>query len=129
MTSITVETPELDLVPVQPGPGWKVTHHRLFAASPDDADKVVVKGGKVTVWDLCFLEDLFQATNDSKGLLLDVGWYPHADPTGSFRLVVVPRHTDRPAGRSPFAWDSPTIELCTRSLDEVVHKLRDVLAS
>src|SRR5437870_2757507 len=84
-----VETPGLEKASIQAGNEWQITHHRLFNVSPEDADKVEVKGGGVTVWDLCFLEDLLQVVNPSKGLLLDVGWYPHADPAGAFRLVVV----------------------------------------
>lgn len=111
------------------GPEWQVTHHRLFAVSPDEADKVPVQGGKVTVWDLCFLEDLFQATNQSKGLLLDVGWYPHADPTGSFRLVVVRQVNGEQSNRPPYDWNNPVVDLRTRSLSEVLQKIREVLAS
>jgi hypothetical protein len=128
MSFIKIETPDLEKAPIQTNPEWKITYHRLFRVSPEDADKVKVVGEGVTVWDLCFLEDLLQGVNHVKGLLLDVGWYPHADPSGSFRLLVVSLLPEIHQGRrSPYDWKKPIIDLRTRSIDELLVKIHEVV--
>lgn len=78
----------------------------------------------MTIWDVCFLEDLLQVENDSKGLLLDVGWYPHADPTGSFRLHVVRLLPESQRERtSPYDWANPIVDEQTRSIDDLLTEI------
>jgi hypothetical protein len=61
-----IETPGLELVSIKARPEWVITCHRLFNVSPENADKVEVKGARVTVWDLCFFQDLLQIVNASR---------------------------------------------------------------
>jgi hypothetical protein len=44
MTFKKVETPGLEKASIPVSPEWKITHHRLFHVSPDDADNVKVVG-------------------------------------------------------------------------------------
>ena len=122
-----VETPGVEIVPISTGGGWRITQGRLFDVDPENADKVEVKGAGFSVWDLCFTEDLLQAVNRDEGLLLDVGWYPPADPSGEYRLVTV-RVGGDPNGRPPYDWDNPVAELRTRSLAELLRRIRWIVS-
>lgn len=63
---------------------------------------------QVRLW---FVEDVFQYQVRS-GRIIDVGWYPSADRSGTFKCVVI-------AEASPEAWDAPLQEFQTRSTAEV----------
>ncbi|HEY8503914.1 MAG TPA: hypothetical protein VIL46_04990 [Gemmataceae bacterium] len=124
-----VETPGVELVTIPTGPNWKITHHRLFNVSPDNAEKVEVKGARVTIWDLCFVQDILQITNTRKGLLLDVGWYPHADPSGTYCLRLIRVYDGGAKGRDSYDWQNPVVDFETRSLNELIHKIQELIAS
>jgi hypothetical protein len=125
-----VVTPGVELLTLPAtGPAWRVTHHRLFDVSPDNADKIEVQGARVTIWDLCFPEDLLQIVNDRKGLLLDVGWYPHADPSGSYCLRLIRVHDGGAKGADSYDWQHPVVDFETRSLAEILQKIQELAAS
>ncbi len=122
MSPMKIETPGLEKASIPVSPEWKITHHRLFNVSPDEAENVKVIGKGVTIWNVCFLEDLLQVANDSKGLLLDVGWYPHADPKGSYRLLVIRLlHDGQKGQRSLYDWANPMVDEQTRSLNDLLR--------
>ncbi len=131
MTINKIETPGLEQATIIVGKGWKITYHRLFHLSPAEAESVVVKGKGVSIWDLCFLEDLLQIENTDKGLFLDVGWFPHADPSGTFRLVVVRLHGEegKKSSRSPYDWENLVLDFETRSVAELLAKIHQVIAT
>lgn len=122
-----VETPGLELVSIKTRPEWEIEYHRLFNISPENADKVEVNGARVTVWDLCFLQDLLQIVNASEGLLLDVGWYPHADPSGTFCLRVIRVYEEGKKGRDFYDWQHPVAEFETRCLDELLAEIHRIV--
>lgn len=124
-----VETPDLRLATITTGPEWEITFHRLFYVSPDDADKVVVVGAGVSVWDICFLEDLLHILNSSKNLLLDVGWTPHADPAGTYRLRLVRLNEEGNDSRSPYDWQHPVIDVRTRSIDQLLNEIEKLVSA
>lgn len=64
-------------------------------------------------------EDLLQVKHKDIDIILDVGWYPEASPTGQFKLVVI-RGTD---------WTNPLVQLQTRSLDEIVMCIEENLTN
>lgn len=106
---------------------WRIVYHRLFCVSPDQTPDLDPPVEGFTVWDFYFLQDLFQAENVTLGLLVDVGWYPHADPKGSYRLIVVPKLaiTDPRTPRSHHVdWRNPLKEFTTRSLEELQQELK-----
>jgi len=80
---------EIPLVDFLKATGWFVSLHKLYYLSPNDANQVEGIQTDVTVWDTIFVQDLFEAVNDDKLLLLDVGWYPDGDVNGQFRLELV----------------------------------------
>jgi hypothetical protein len=127
MKYVEIETPGLERASITAGPGWKITYHQLFHLSPEQADKVVVIGKGATIWHLCFSEDLFQAINDKKGLILDVGWYPECDPSGHFRLRVVRAlEFDKRTGKLDWDWMNPIVDVLTRSFDEINGKIHEI---
>lgn len=62
-------------------------------------------------------EDVLQFTDEVRGYLVDVGWYPGCDPSGSYQLLLL-------KGQD---WDNPLLEFSTRDKDELVAKLESVL--
>jgi len=129
MEGLKIETPGVEKASIKTSDGWQITHHRLFNVSPDEAPKVEVRGGKVSIWHLCFIEDLLQIVNRGRGLLLDVGWYPGSDPSGSFRLTVIQeKKPGIKTDRSPYDWEHPQIDYKTRSLDQLLGKIHELVA-
>lgn len=127
MVDIKVETLALELASITTSPEWQITYHRLFNVSPENAGQVEAKRDGFTVWDLCFSQDLLQIVNVSKGLLLDVGWYPHADPLGTFGLQVIRVYDEGKKGRDSYDWQNPVIEFETRSLDELLAEIHRIV--
>ena len=61
--------------------GWRVEYHQFFALEPTLE--------QVEGHELWFKEDMYQACNEHRSRLLDLGWYPEGDyAAGSFRLVL-----------------------------------------
>lgn len=127
MELMKVETPALEKASIKTSGAWRIAHHRLFHISPEDADKVEVKGKGWTVWNLCFLEDLLQIINLTKGLLLDVGWYPDSDPSGRYRLLVIRVYGAGRRGRDSYDWQNPVFNFETRSLDELLAEVHRIV--
>lgn len=85
-------------------------------------DIVTKHGGKIVFDDLSVLdekkkiadqiddlkEDLFQATF-SNDRILDIGWYPSFEPTGSFHIKLVFEHD----------WDNPIFSDTARSFEKL----------
>ena len=62
-------------------------------------------------------QDLMQLKQQRTDLLVDIGWYPDDDPSGTFVLVVI-------VGEN---WEQPVLRLTTRKLGELVEKLEAIL--
>lgn len=62
----------------------------------------------------CLNEDLLQAKNGS--YLVDIGWYPEADPKGKLRLRLI----------EDFDWQRPLAEYGDRDFDELEKHLREI---
>jgi hypothetical protein len=124
---ISVQTPGVNSVVFREQPGWIVRHNRLFDISPDQALTAVVIGGNISIWALCFTEDLLQAENEGKGLILDVGWYPEADPNGCYKLKVI--HFDAQDRENPegYDWENPAFSFKTRSLAELLTTIQQFM--
>ncbi|TYP73979.1 hypothetical protein [Paenibacillus methanolicus] len=60
-----------------------------------------------------FTEDLLQLCHTKYDILLDVGWYPEADPTGHYGLELI-------KGRD---WQSPLVSFGTNDKAEIVEKI------
>ena len=53
---------------------------------------------------------------------------PHADPSGSYRLLVVPLRSDKKGRRGPYDWANPVVDVQTRSLDLLLQKIHQHFA-
>lgn len=118
-----MDVSNLKLVELPATENWEIRHHRLYDLSPYDASAVTGFRKGWTIWHTHFDEDLFLAVNSTKGELVDVGWYPDADPNGNFRLVLLNYDRKEEVGD----WDNPLIDLVTRSIDTIRAKLRETL--
>ncbi|MCZ2341091.1 MAG: hypothetical protein LC104_04750 [Bacteroidales bacterium] len=117
MSTESTITPKLLDLPAMAG--WKVEHHRLFDLDPTLPDilQVDLPPG-FTVWDLYFGQDLLLLEHTLQPRLIDVGWYPHADPEGSFRTRLIGGE-DALGADKRYNWNSPVVEYRTRSIREL----------
>lgn len=102
---------------------WVVEYHRWFKLNPEDAGGYDCGVEGFNAWDLMFTETLFQAKNHVAGLVLDVGWYPHADPSGCYVVCIV--RVDSSSGQTD--WQSPVMTYETRVLNEAVNMVQNSL--
>lgn len=93
------------LQPLRISPGWKVEYN-MFSEYDPDTD------GSEYAYEL--YEDLLQLSNND--LLLDLGWYPHGDINGSYKLYLVDETKE-----SPF--ESPLEVFVSKSKQEVIKKI------
>jgi hypothetical protein len=100
---------------------WKITFHELYNIHPSEADSIQGFPMDVSIWHTYFGQDLLQIRNDKAGLLLDVGWYPHADPSGRFGLKLIKRVQEN------WLWESPIESVATRDLDSLVSAITQLL--
>jgi hypothetical protein len=117
------KTGNVPVVPIALPAGWEILRNTLRDLDPTSADQVTVNVG--TVWQMMFHEDLLWAVNRNRSLVLDVGWYPDSDPTGSYfvdlRKLVSPSIPDSPRdGRHATVLGGFIERFETRSLAEVV---------
>jgi hypothetical protein len=114
----------IELVEV-PNTRWTVTLSKLYDLSPDTAEEVIGLPDGVTIWDTHFVEDLFQAEDSTSNHLLDIGWYPGGEADGHFRLVLITKD----AGESEYNWRQPVFQYETRSVDQLVTKLKNIMSA
>jgi hypothetical protein len=89
--------------------GWTVRQHELLDLDPETLaleDKS---------WEL-FREDLLQLYHETWKLVLDVGWNPEAEPTGTFNLTLV-KNGD---------WEKPEAHWSGRSLAALVERIEAI---
>lgn len=115
----------LELVKVPHNTRWTITLNKLYNLSPDTAEKITGLPDGLTIWDTHFVDDLFQAETSTSTHLLDIGWYPGGEADGQFRLVLVTKG----AGESVYNWRQPVFQYETRSIDQLVTELLDILSN
>ena len=108
-----------------PSTQWTVSLSKLYDLSPDAAEKVIGLPDGVTIWDTHFVEDLFQAEDSTSNHLLDIGWYPGGEADGHFRLVLLKKDS----GENEYNWQKPVYQYETRSVDQLVTKLKDITSA
>jgi hypothetical protein len=102
-------------VPLQPlriPTGWTVKFNDLRHLEPTTRSP-----SDVNVWEH-YKEDLLQLVHYQHQVLVDLGWYPDAQPAGVFRAMVI-HHSTNPAQMIE-SWQTPIISVESRSQAEVV---------
>jgi len=127
----------IEYVAISPGHGWVVNHHRLPTEEPYHyMINSKEYGGRdgMSIWDLMFTQDMFQADNERLKLCLDIGWLPHADPDGRYQLLLLKMRTGGFDGTCLIPdWDNPIIRFTTTrssSINEIALSIleRNVLS-
>lgn len=80
------------LVPLRIPGSWAVLHNSFLDEDPTIHDGIIVNDASynedvLSIEHLCYGEQGWQT--DPRGLVLDLGWYPEADPNGRYRLTVL----------------------------------------
>ncbi len=63
--------------------GWTVDYITVKDTDPESLE------ANDDAWLFDFNQDLLQISHKTKNLLLDVGWYPEGDPTGSYGIELI----------------------------------------
>ncbi|WP_340022992.1 hypothetical protein MHI24_28815 [Paenibacillus sp. FSL K6-1096] len=85
---------------------WEVSYNTLLELNPAEL------GSEAGEW-FNFTEDLLQLKHSNYNILLDVGWYPEADPNGKYGLELI----------KDYNWSTPLISFDTIDKTELVEKI------
>lgn len=119
---------DLERATIEARRGWEVTYHELYNLSPEVANAIEGCPDGFSIWHSHFSQDLLQMKNGEKGLLLDVGWYPHSDPSGSFGLALIGfTPADEPGQEEEYHWDRPLLEYQSRDLASLLDKISQIV--
>ncbi|MDY6992847.1 MAG: hypothetical protein SVR94_09630 [Pseudomonadota bacterium] len=110
----------LALVEFNPSKSWMITYNQLHALDPTEVEDY--HDTKYSLWAMFFVQDLLQIENKYNGLLIDVGWYPEADPTGCYKLILVKKNSDG------FDWHNPKEEFATNNLNNLLFKINKLIS-
>ncbi|MEG7334782.1 hypothetical protein [Bacillus sp. 0102A] len=87
--------------------GWTVDYITLKDTDPKTLE------ANDDAWLFDFNQDLLQISHKTKNLLLDVGWYPEGDPTGSYGIELI-KNGD---------WENPVEDIMCTELKELIKQL------
>ncbi|MFT3655565.1 hypothetical protein DALLNEIH_01989 [Bacillus sp. B01(2024)] len=87
--------------------GWTVDYITLKETDPKNLEE------NDDAWLFDFNQDLLQISHKTKSLLLDVGWYPEGDPTGSYGIELI-KNED---------WENPLEDMMCTELKELLKQL------
>lgn len=87
--------------------GWTVDYITL-----KDTDPTTLEAND-DAWLFDFNQDLLQVSHKTKNLLLDVGWYPEGDPTGSYGIELI-KNED---------WVNPIEDIMCSELKDLITQL------
>jgi hypothetical protein len=107
---------------------WEITYDELYNIAPEDVPNIEGVMDQSVIWHQFFSQDLLQMKNSAKGLFIDVGWYPHADPTGFFRLLML-KYSPSSLGEEheSYHWDEPIEDFQTRNLLDLARKIESLV--
>jgi hypothetical protein len=114
---------DVRLQPLRIPAGWRVVINNFV----ESADPRLYEGS-TRLPNLVFQEDILWMEHHTRDrrIGLDLGWYPEADPTGRFRVVVVELSDDR--DKQAASWDTPIASFESRSKAEVIEKVEEFAA-
>ncbi|MEC1672763.1 hypothetical protein [Bacillus mojavensis] len=90
--------------------GWTVDYITLKDTDPKTLE------ASDDAWLFDFNQDLLQVSHKTKNLLLDVGWYPDGDPTGSYGIELI-KNED---------WENPLEDIMCTELKELIKQLDNI---
>lgn len=90
--------------------GWTVDYITLKDTDPKNLE------ANDDTWLFDFNQDLLQISHKTKNLLLDVGWYPEGDPTGSYGIELI-KNED---------WENPVEYIVCTELKELIKQLDNI---
>lgn len=105
----------LPLQPLRIPTGWSVTFNDFCEIDPE-----TIRDPDSMLWSY-FHEDMLLMEHAHISLLVDLGWYPDGDSTGTFRAIVVRKYTEEE--QAVRAWQEPIAEFMSRSVEQVVAQL------
>ncbi|MEG7282936.1 hypothetical protein [Bacillus sp. 0909A] len=90
--------------------GWTVDYITIKDTDPKTLE------ASDDAWLFDFNQDLLQISHKTKNLLLDVGWYPDGDPTGSYGIELI-KNKD---------WENPLEDIMCTELKELIKQLDNI---
>ncbi|NPC93070.1 hypothetical protein HOO54_12720 [Bacillus sp. WMMC1349] len=87
--------------------GWSIDYLSLKNTDPRYID------ANDDAWLFDFNQDLLQITHKSKGLLLDIGWYPEGDSAGGYGIVLIRNEN----------WEQPLEDTICNNPSKLINQL------
>lgn len=94
-----------ELQPLRIPAGWYICYNMFSEYDPE-------RDGEDGCLELC--EDLLQLEHDK--LLIDLGWYPHGDLNGSYKMYMVDKTRERP-------FEQPLEVFSSKSKEKIIYML------
>jgi hypothetical protein len=107
--------------------GWTVKWDEFYGIDPECVSLIVGTPFGYTCWDCFFLDTLLSIENASQELLLDVGWYPAKDPSGTYVASLL-RRRHSPEAATHYDWDSPVRQLSSRDPIAILEFVEQVVS-
>jgi hypothetical protein len=107
--------------------GWTITYNGFYQIDPNPDIKLLKAPNELTIWELFFSQDLFQAEHQASRLLIDIGWYPEGEPSGYYGLEIIRWEDKDSKGNREYLWSTPVFSTETRSRVELVNVIEDLL--
>lgn len=115
---------ELQRCEIPSNRNWVVRQNHIFQLDPDEANDVTGFDEGLRIWDLFFLQDMFQAISTNEKYIIDVSWVAEGDPDGHYHLVLITWNENE----KMFNWREPLIVYDTRSTDQLLLKIRELMS-
>jgi hypothetical protein len=106
---------DIQLQPLRIPAGWSVTFNEFRELDPE-----AILDPDSTLWSY-FREDMLQVEHAATSTMVDLGWYPECDATGTYRALVVQIHDVQE--QTVEAWQTPRATFTSRSLVQVIAQL------
>lgn len=103
---------------------WILAYYELYNIDPGEVANIEGIENPAIIWNQFFSQDLLQLKNPGKGLFIDIGWHPHADPSGFYRLIMF-KYIPCLEGehQEVYHWDMQIKDYQTRNIDDLIKNL------
>ncbi len=106
--------------------GWKITYNEFHEIDPDTEIELINPYNNLGIFELFFMQDIFQAEHESSKVIVDIGWYPEGDPSGKYNLEVILWSNSENNQERKLNWEKPLFQKATSSRAELVNLLEEI---
>lgn len=127
---VKVNFEDIQIHPVRIPAGWTIELNKLHEVEPDPSIDLIGGPEGFSLLEVFFEQNLFRASNQKRGMLIDVGWYPEWDKEGQYELEVYSFREEADAvsnSKRKELGDKPIYSYATKSTKDLIQKMEDLL--